>query len=387
MNYLREFTDWITQKEETQSNSKLSSVSTSSILRRKLEVENKGRKLKLIRDSKLEQQELEHRIMKLKLDREIIENDRELEQVLIEEQCLDENIINEETLINKFKPEPFHQTKCKNYISEPVDNSIRLPSTVAAHSKVTKAVDTNVQPKEDMNGKAYLEHLLGKLLHYSGLPKIDLVKFNGDPLAYTKFIHNFQVNIDSRQIDNNTKFQYLLTHCTEKAAKCIEPYIYYDPDQGYELALKALKERFGVKHVVARAHLQGLVDGPNIKNGEIDKIEDLVADMIACEIVLKGMNMDSQLNNCENMLKIFNRLPFEIKSKWVDRAYNITELWGREANFNELCQFMSSYIKKFKTLFGNELLREIQDKSERCRQHTVRATQSDQKKCICCDLV
>ena len=108
--------------------------------------------------------------------------------------------------------------------------------------------------------------------------------------------------------------------------------------------------------------------------------------MIACEIVLKGMNMESQLNNHENILKILNRLPFQIKSKWIDRAYNITEFSGREANFNELCQFLSGHVKKYKTLFGNELLRETQNKNEKFKPHSVFAIESDQKKCICCDL-
>ena len=151
-------------------------------------------------------------------------------------------------------------------------------------------------------------------------------------MDYSKFIHNFKTNIDCRDIDDRQKLTYLIQFCSGKAKNCVEPFIFCKPSQGYQSALQALGNRFGMPHVIAKGHLDCVVNGPILKNEDIEKLEQLSADMNNCGIILEGMKFKDDLNSSDNLRKIVRRLPYHLKCKWVDKAYTITEKTGREAD-------------------------------------------------------
>ena len=87
------------------------------------------------------------------------------------------------------------------------------------------------------------------------------------------------------------------------------------------------------------------------------------------------------------MIKIIQRLPHQMKIKWIDRAFSITENSGREANFCELVEFITNYIKKYKTLFGTELIKDKKQESITTNKiHTICATIGENQNCLCCNL-
>ena len=384
---------WLQVNLESQScKSSVSQVSNrSSIMRKKKLAEIELENSKKLFQQELEEKELELQVIKSRYNRELLEKSHHLAKINIEKECIES--INENELatgdhIFKNIKDNYLQKNNKNIlVSDPEDCCMSNPLKAQGKSVLMEQTQPTESRSEALVNEKSLESVLGQVLACGDLPKIHLMSFEGNPLDYTKFIHNFTVNIHTRNISNSLKLQYLLSHCQGKALNCIEPYMYYEPDEGYDLALKTLKDRFGMKHVVGRAHLENLINGKPIKNYDIELLEDLVSELNKCKVILNTIGMENQLNNYENMIKIIQRLPHQMKTKWIDRAFSITENFGREANFCELVEFITNYIKKYKTLFGTELIKDEKQENIRTNKiHTICATIGQNHNCLCCNL-
>ena len=53
------------------------------------------------------------------------------------------------------------------------------------------------------------------------MPKVELMKFSGDPLEYTEFKTNFTDNMESRVSDESQRLTHLLAQCTGRAKEAI----------------------------------------------------------------------------------------------------------------------------------------------------------------------
>ena len=68
------------------------------------------------------------------------------------------------------------------------------------------------------------------------LPKAEILTFDGNPLEYWKFIHNFEVNIVGQTNDPRKRLTYLIQHCTGEAREVIENCCILDSQVGYKKA-------------------------------------------------------------------------------------------------------------------------------------------------------
>ena len=77
------------------------------------------------------------------------------------------------------------------------------------------------------------------------LPKIEILKFTGDPTNYIQFIKTFEVNVESVIKDSNRRLLLLIQHCEGELKKLIEFCIMLDSQRGYLHAKSILKNNFG----------------------------------------------------------------------------------------------------------------------------------------------
>jgi hypothetical protein len=93
------------------------------------------------------------------------------------------------------------------------------------------------------------------------LPKPELFSFNRNPVNYSKFICIFEVNIESRVIDNMLKLSYLIQFCQSDAKPCIEDCVVLPPYEGFERAKSILRSRYGKPHFIE----SGLLTWKNVR--------------------------------------------------------------------------------------------------------------------------
>ncbi|KRY44482.1 hypothetical protein T03_15120, partial [Trichinella britovi] len=110
------------------------------------------------------------------------------------------------------------------------------------------------------------------------LPEITLPKFTGKVLEFPSFWAQFEANVHKRRdLDNATKFTYLLSNTEGTARNAIEG-IPLTPEN-YSQAVDILKKRFGRPRQVIREHLAALWKEPACREMTAQGIQALVDDV------------------------------------------------------------------------------------------------------------
>jgi hypothetical protein len=81
---------------------------------------------------------------------------------------------------------------------------------------------------------------------------------------------------------------------------------------------------------------------------------NLSLDMEKCQINLSQVGFMSDLNNTENLWKNVRRLPFNIRSRLVERASRLIEQ-GIEPSFDDLLTFVKERATVANTMYGHYL--------------------------------
>ena len=243
--------------------------------------------------------------------------------------------------------EPVRQT-----ISSPVESVVTKshslnPLAAGWSSRLpTSPVSSAPQPSHADQNESKVEDLVRTLA--SALD----VGFN--PLEYCQFIHNFDVNIASLISDPRKRLAYLIQYCRGEAKQVIENCCMYESERGYKKAREILYHQFGRPHIVAQAHVNQLIKGQVIKPTDGSALQKLARQMLKCEITLSQTGYDADLNNSETLLKIMDRLPPRLQTKWAERAENIFRDGGRP-RFSDLTAFIQRSADIASNMFGLHL--------------------------------
>ena len=103
------------------------------------------------------------------------------------------------------------------------------------------------------------EGIVQALRQVVNTPKIEYLHFNGDPLKYTTFVHNFENCLEKDNPDEARKLKLLIQHCTGKAKEVIESCVNVPSGDGYRVAKETLHENSGKSHVIVEAHITKLM--------------------------------------------------------------------------------------------------------------------------------
>ena len=96
---------------------------------------------------------------------------------------------------------------------------------------------------------------------------------------------------------------------------------------GLGKALKMLQQRFGQPHIVAKACVDALVDGPNISNNGGQGLQEFADCSRTLYETLRSPNTLSEMN-MSNLGKMSGKLPVMLQIKWRDKALRIRERKG-----------------------------------------------------------
>ncbi|XP_057299452.1 uncharacterized protein LOC130630071 [Hydractinia symbiolongicarpus] len=99
------------------------------------------------------------------------------------------------------------------------------------------------------------------------LPKLELKKFNGDPLQWKSFDESFECAIhENESLSSVEKLTYLTNLLSGSAEQTISGLSLCN--ENYEIARDLLKERFGDPQITVSAHMNKLLTLENVKRFE-----------------------------------------------------------------------------------------------------------------------
>ena len=128
-------------------------------------------------------------------------------------------------------------------------NQDRQPDSVSFLANTTKTMVTKLTASID------------SVVTKSNLPPLDVVKFSGNPCEYFRFRARFDEMVRTQNISETQKMSRLLQFLDGQARSAVTG---FEGSGGMLWALKVLQQRFGQPHIVTKACVDALVDGPNI---------------------------------------------------------------------------------------------------------------------------
>ena len=204
-----------------------------------------------------------------------------------------------------------------------------------ARSSTASSVSENeyILPEEFM-GKMALTIKQG-----FALPKKELAIFDGDPLEYWNFIKSFETSIVSNAASESEKLMYLLQYTSGVAKDTIKCCLYKDPSLGYQAARKLLEERFGHPFRIASQYVTKLTEGPPLKPSDRTGLLAFADQLKDCENTLESIGYLDEINSADNLRRIVQRLPFHLRTKFVEVADQIQEA-GQRTNISHIAEFV-----------------------------------------------
>ena len=145
------------------------------------------------------------------------------------------------------------------------------------------------------------------LAHALSLPRMEIQKFDGNPLKYYNFIAVFDECVDKPISDCQTKLMRLSQFTTCDASYAVRACVSVVGSEGYSEARDILKKRFGNDHLVSTTLLNELRDGRNVKTPmELMKLSD---DLRNIYMVLQSANQLHVIDTQRIVSDVINRLP------------------------------------------------------------------------------
>ena len=187
-------------------------------------------------------------------------------------------------------------------------------------------------------------------------PKVEYHRFDGDPLKYVTFMHNFETYLEKDNPDEARRLQLLIQHCTGKAREAIESCANL-PNDGYRVAKQTLRENFGKPHVIAEAHVKKLLGLPCLKNIDGPALLEFSRHLDTADRTLTGMGAEyvSNLNHMNTLRELARKLPIFLRGRWTECAGKIIGL-GKRSRFQEFVTFVKERAKLVDNEFGRDMV-------------------------------
>ncbi|RXN37649.1 hypothetical protein ROHU_001856 [Labeo rohita] len=124
-------------------------------------------------------------------------------------------------------------------------------------------------------------------------------------------------------------------------------------NQGYAEAMAILKRRFGNPYAISQAWVDKVLNYKHIKdNKQLQSFADILC---SCRDTLKAMKCEDELNGGRTLLQIVEKLPEDIKKRWLTVNYEIVKS-GRLPKLDDVVSRVESEAaKRADPIFGNLL--------------------------------
>jgi len=162
--------------------------------------------------------------------------------------------------------------------------------------------ETTLNP--NLHATDAITNLIDVLYQGFTLPKRTLRTFDGNPLDYHGFIKSFNATIREQVTQPASQLEYLTDMCTGKTREAIKNLSIVTPPSIMNQAMETLHNRFGQKHIVVKAHLDSITDGPPVKleKNSSDKFDTDLNELSNSELYSRVMCL--QTTSCSSAAKV-----------------------------------------------------------------------------------
>ena len=183
------------------------------------------------------------------------------------------------------------------------------------------------------------------------LPRPEFPKFSGDPLEYKAFMNNFETHIEPRVRDEKTLICLLLQHCSKDVKDRIEHFATSEV-QPYTVAKQRLNKEYGSPWVISDACEQRLKKFPSVRSGDGNQLRRFAELLEKTGVIVKDIRQYTSLDSLDMLTELVNKLPYDLKKRWVSKSVQIQNYLGHLANFLHFVDFVCKESDEVNSLFG-----------------------------------
>ena len=183
------------------------------------------------------------------------------------------------------------------------------------------------------------------------LPRPEFPKFSGDPLEYKAFMNNFETHIEPRVRDEKTLICLLLQHCSKDVKDRIEHFATSEV-QPYTVAKQRLNKEYGSPWVTSDACEQRLKKFPSVRSGDGKQLRRFAELLEKTGVIVKDIRQYTMLDSLDMLTELVNKLPYDLKKRWVSKSVQIQNYLGHLANFLHFVDFVRKESDEVNSLFG-----------------------------------
>ncbi|KAF0294266.1 hypothetical protein FJT64_008071 [Amphibalanus amphitrite] len=110
----------------------------------------------------------------------------------------------------------------------------------------------------------------------------------------------------------------------------------------YEDALRALEDRFGKKEDIVQENMKAIFRSPSpSSNQDLQGLERFHSAVHSAVTVLQNLEYDGDLHSTENLRRVIEKLPQDMKYAWSEHA---VEMEPRRASLTEFDQWLAKQV-------------------------------------------
>ena len=176
------------------------------------------------------------------------------------------------------------------------------------------------------------------LLNLLHLPKVELDKFDGNPLEYLTFIAVFDEVVGSSVMDGQIKLTRLLQYTCGSAKAAIRNCALIGGESGYNQARDILHNRYGNAHPVSQKRITELKTGKRVMKPQ--DLQQLADELSMAVTALEQLGKLTEINTQQSMIDILQRCQSYTRNRWRNKALESKRVNDIYPDFKEFAAFV-----------------------------------------------
>ena len=178
------------------------------------------------------------------------------------------------------------------------------------------------------------------LINSLNVPKVEIDKFEGNPLDYLTFMAIFDEVVHTKVMDGQVKLTRLLQYTSGPAKMAIKNCALIGGDAGYAQARAILKNRYGNSHLVSHMIISDLKNGKRITKA--NELQQLADELSTALTALGQLGKCAELNTQQSIIDILQRCQPYVRNNWRKKALDCKRRNDVYPAFDEFVAFVQN---------------------------------------------